>query len=416
MKITKVIGREIFDSRGFPTIECEIGLEEGITVAAASPSSIFPGAYEVTQLRDGDVRLFGKGVAKAIEKLETVIAPQLIGKEPAVVEMDLLMTELDGTEDKSNLGGNTIFAASSALLKAQAFLEEIEPFELIAHLCDQSSVSIPFPLFTLVNGGIFADTHLKLQELMLVPNGAGSFRESMELAATIYHTLRALLLKKGFRIAVGDEGGMTPDITDVQELLDLTMEAIEITQAQDAVSLGLNIAASHLYDAKTGLYSWQDEQYTAEGMIAWYEKLAQSYPLYSIEDGLASSDVSGWQALTKSLGESVHIVGGDIFASSPYRIASAIENQSATAAAIQPHQIGTITEALQAINLCREHGMLTMLSSSAGETNETLIVDIAVGASAGHLKAGAPCRGERLAKYNHLLRIEDSLMLSLLAS
>lgn len=414
MKITKVIGREIFDSRGFPTIECEIGLEEGIAVTASAPSSLSKGSYEVTELRDGDIRLFGKGVTDAIEKLETVIAPLLLGKEPSVVEMDLMMIEIDGTEDKSNLGSNAMLAASSALVKAQAVLEEVEPFELIAHLCDQTSVAIPFPMFTLINGGMYADTHLKLQELMLVPTGSGSFRESMELGATIYHSLRALLLKKDFRIATGDEGGLTPDITDIKQLLDLVMEAIEITQAQESVSLALNVAASHLYDAKTAKYSWQDEQYSTDGMIAWYEKLAKSYPLYSIEDGLAYNDIDGWQALTKTLGDSVHIVGGDIFAGNPYRIAEGIEKQFASAAIIQPQQIGTITETLQAINLCKEHGMLTMISGAAGETNDTLIVDIAIGTSAGHIKAGAPCRGERVAKYNHLLRIEDSLMFSLL--
>ena len=416
MNITRVIGREIFDSRGFPTIECEIALEENISVKASVPSSIVNEPGAVNDLRDGGTHIFGRGVSKAVEKLETVIAPHLVEKEPSLVEMDLLMIEIDGTPNKSNLGSNTMLAVSSALAKAQAIVEGLEPFELIAHLCDQNNVSIPFPLFTLVDGGMHADTNLKLQELMIVPTGAQSFRESMNLAVTIYHTLRAMLYKKGLRVATGDTGGFAPEISDVNEILDLVMEAIEMNGARDDVSLALDIAASDLYDTKTLTYSWQNSEYSTEGMIAWYEKLVASYPIYSIEDGLAQSDSAGWQQLTKTLGESTYIVGDALFSSNPYSISEGIEQQLATGSIIKPAQIGTLTEALQSINLCREHGMIPIISHCAGETNNSLIVDIAVGTSAGHFKAGAPCHGERVAKYNRLLRIEDSLMFSLLTA
>lgn len=415
MKITRVSGREIFDSRGFPTIECEIVLEEGFVVTGSSPNSIYTD-YQARALYDQDARIFGKSVAKSIENLETIIAPQLIGKEPSVVELDLLMLELDGTPDKSRLGANTIFSASSAILKAQAIVEELEPFELVAHLCDQSSVSIPFPLFTLIDGGICADTYLPLQEIMIVPKGAGSFRESMELGVVIYHTLRSLLAKKDFRIALGEYGGMTPDISDVNQILDLVMESIELNNANDTVALALNIGASYLYDIKTQIYSWQDKRYNVDGMIKWYEKIIQSYPIYSLQDGISNRDIEGWKILTQTLGEVTHIVGGDVFATSPERIIDGIEKQLVNAVALQPYQIGTITEALQAVTLCKDNELLTMLEAAIGETNDTLIVDIAVGVSAGHIKAGAPCRGERVAKYNQLLRIEDSLMFSLLTS
>ncbi len=414
MKITRVSGREIYDSRGFPAIECEVELEEGFVVAASAPNSIVHADYQARALYDHDARIFGKGVSKAIENLDTILAPQLIGKEPSVVELDLLMLELDDTPDKSKIGANAIFAASSAILRAQAVIEELEPFELVAHLCDQSQVSIPFPLFTLIDGGICADTYLPIQEVMIVPKGAGSFRESMELGATIYHTLRSLLAKKDFRIAVGDHGGMAPDISDVGQLLDLVMEAIELNGAQETIALSLNVAASQLYDTKTQIYSWQDKRYNIDGLIAWYEKIVQSYPIYSLQDGMSNRDAEGWKLLMQTLGASVHLVGGALFASSPERIAQGIEEQYANAVALQPHHVGTITEALQAITLCKDNDLLTILEAASGETNDSIIVDIAIGASAGHIKSGAPCRGERLAKYNQLLRIEDSLMFSIL--
>ena len=414
MKIAKVTGREIFDSRGIPTIECELWLENGIAVRSSVPSGTSRGSFEATELRDGGKRLMGKGVSKAIDKIENIIAPILIDKEPEVVEMDMNMIELDGTENKSNLGANTMLAVSMAVLRAQAVINETEVYEFIAHLCNQSSVSIPFPMFNVLNGGLHADNTLQMQEIMIVPTGAQSFRESFELATCVFQALRTLLIKKGHCVGVGYEGGFTPQLTDVHEALDLVMEAIAITKTTSQMKLSVDVAANQFFDPSTQKYNWQGSKLTADKMIEYYVKLAKDYPLYSIEDGLSESDWEGWQALTKKMGDKVQIVGDDIFVTNPYRISQGIEDSVATAAVIKPNQIGTITETLQAINLCKEHGMQVVISHRSGETEDTFIVDLAVGTSAGHIKAGGPSRGERIAKYNQLLRIEDALMMSLL--
>lgn len=414
MKIAKVVGREIFDSRGIPTLECELWLDSGIAVRSSVPSGTSRGSFEAIELRDGGARLGGKGVSKAIDKLENVIAPMLLDKEPEIVEMDMAMIDLDGTENKSNLGANTMLAASIAILRAQAAVNEIEAYEFIAHLCNQTSVSIPFPMFNILNGGLHGDNNLQMQEIMIVPTGAQSFRESFEIATMIFHNLRTILIKNGLAAGVGYEGGFVPHVTDVHQALDLVMQAIQASKASGHIQLALDIAANQLYDPTLSKYNWQGKALTSSQMIEYYAQLAKEYPLYSIEDGLAESDWEGWQELNKALSDNVQIVGDDLFVTNPYRIAQAIEDDVATAAIIKPNQIGTITETLQSINLCKENGMQTIVSHRSGETEDTFIVDLAVGTSAGHIKAGAPSRGERIAKYNQLLRIEDTLMLSLL--
>lgn len=414
MNISKVIGREIYDSRGIPTIECEITLENGQTFRGSAASGTSKGSYEAFELRDNDKRLMGKGVSKAIEKLESIIAPELVGQAPEVVEMDMHLIDLDGTENKSNLGANTLIATSIAVVKAQAAVTGIEVFELLAHLCDQRSVSIPFPLFNVINGGVHARTSLPIQEIMIVPVGAATFRESMEWAVKIFNTLGELLLKQGERITVGYEGGYAPDFSDVNQALDLVMEAIAINKGDEDVLLALDFAANQFFDFDAQKYQWGGKKLTTEKMLDYYMKLAKKYPLYAIEDPFAESDWEGWQALTKELEDDVQVVGDDIFATNPYRISQGIENKAATAAIIKPNQIGTVTETLQSINLCKEYGMQTVISHRSGETEDTFIVDLVVGTSGGHIKAGGPSRGERVAKYNQLLRIEDSLMLSLM--
>lgn len=417
MKITKVTGREIYDSRGFPTIECELALEDGAIVRASAPTGQSKSNFSAKELRDGDSRLYGMGVSKAVAKLENEIAPLLIGSKPELVELDLRMLECDGTDDKSNLGSNTIMAASVAILKAQAVVAQIELYEMIAFLCEMESVSLPFPMFNLINGGAHADNVLQTQEFMIMPVGAESFRSAMEIATVVFHTLHDILKKREKVIAVGDEGGYAIDFAHEDEAFEFLMMAIEAVKPviEGDIVIALDVAATQFYDAEKKLYSWYNEYKTAEEMIALYKNWCEKYPIYSIEDGLADTQWDHWITLTQQLGEKVQIVGDDIFASNPQRIARGIEQSVANATIIKPNQVGTITETLQSIKLCKEYGMNTVVSHRSGETNDTFIVDLAVGTSAGQIKAGGPSRGERIAKYNQLLRIEDALMLSLLS-
>lgn len=415
MKITNIVAREIFDSRGLPTIECQIMLESGMYVISSVPSGLSRGNYEVCELRDGGTRLLGLGVEKARENIENIIAPALIGKEPDMVATDLYMIDLDGTEDKSKLGGNAILAVSMAMCKAQAAFNGIEPFELIADLCEFDSVTLPVPMFNLINGGVHANNNLMIQEFMIIPTGRRSYRLCLESAVTVFHQLKYLLQHKGKSLAIGDEGGFGPDVEDEREALDLIMEAIHLSNDQDEeFVIALDVAASQFYNVKEKIYSWDDKKYTAQDLINLYENLTQEYPIYAIEDGLSDTDWDGWIEMRKQLGEHIHLIGDDIFATNPYRIAQGIEEEIADTTIIKPNQIGTITETLQAIKLCKEHNMNLVVSHRSGETNDTFIVDLAVGVSANHIKAGGCCRGERMAKYNQLLRIEDSLIFSLL--
>lgn len=415
MKITNIVAREIFDSRGLPTIECQIMLDSGIYVVSSVPSGLSRGNYEVCELRDGGTRLLGLGVEKAREHIENIIAPALIGKEPDMVATDLYMIDLDGTEDKSRLGGNAILAVSIAMCKAQAASNDIESFELIADLCEFDSVTLPVPMFNLISGGVHANNNLMIQEFMIIPTGRRSYRLCLEAAVTVFHQLKYLLQHKGKSLAIGDEGAFAPDLEDEREALDLIMEAIHLSNDEEGeFVIALDVAASQFYDLKQKIYSWDDKKYTTQDLIGLYEQLTKEYPIYAIEDGLSDTDWDGWVEMRKQLGDDIHLIGDDIFATNPYRIAQGIEEEIADTTIIKPNQIGTITETLQAIKLCKEHNMNIIASHRSGETNDTFIVDLAVGVSANHIKAGGCCRGERMAKYNQLLRIEDTLMFSLL--
>ena len=419
MKITSVSAREIFDSRGFPALECEIVLDESVPLTASVPSGASCGPYEAFEMRDRDSdRLMGFGLQKAIQILEGEIAPELIGRKPDVVEFDLKMIEMDGTPQKIRLGGNTMLAVSMALCKAQAYANELQTYELIAQLCDFESVSLPFPMFNIINGGAHAQTGMQIQEFMIVPTGASSFRASLELATIVFHTLGELLRKQGKITGVGDEGGYAVAFLNEREALDNIMEAINFSgvDREGDFVLALDIAASQFYDPITKLYNWRNTPTTSQELIQEYVSLAAHYPLYSIEDGLGYDDHEGWQALTEALGEKLQIVGDDLFATNPHRIAEGMEKGLANAAVIKPNQIGTVIETLQAVKLCKEHGFNTVVSHRSGETNDTFIVDLAVGTSAGQIKAGGPSRGERMAKYNEMLRIEDNLVLGVFES
>ncbi len=412
MKITKIIGREIFDSRGMPTLECEITLDSQLRVCASVPSGTSQSPFQAMELRDGGERLFGYGVSKAIDKIENVITPMLIGQEPDLVTMDMQLIELDATENKSQLGANTLLAVSMALCRAQAAVHEMEPYELIAHICGLESVSMPFPLFNLINGGFHAHNGLTIQEFMIMPVGAKSFRESVEQAVIIFHNLKKILKEHGRSTAVGEEGGIGTVFADDIEALDFLMEAITTSgiEGNEGIVLALDVAASHMYDPRTQQYTWQDQTLTSQELIALYGQLAETYPIYSIEDGLAATDINGWQQFMGQLGEHLQIVGDDLFGTNTQRIVDIGQQLLVNSAVIKPSQLGTVTETLQAIKTCKELDINPIISHRSGETNDTFIVDLAIGTNVGQFKAGGCSRGERWAKYNQMMRIEDTLM------
>ena len=419
MKIKKVTGREIFDSRGVPTLECELTLEDDseqlYSITSSVPSGASIGKYEALELRDRKKRLHGKGVTKAIENLETVIAPTLIGKKPDVVALDTKMIKLDGTENKSKLGANTILAASLAVLRAQAVANRMEPFELITELCGIEEIAIPIPMFNVINGGMHAPNKLDFQEFMIIPTGQSNFRSAMEASLEVFYTLKSLLIKKGFHPYVGDEGGFAPEIKNETQALDLIMEAIEKTKnAEGNFVIGVDVAASHLYDSKTKKYTIGEKKYSYQELIPLYEKLIEKYPIMYIEDGFDQDDWKGWKAFASQFGQKIQIIGDDLFATNIQRIFKGLEEQAANGALIKPNQIGTVTETLQAIMACKEHDLSSVISHRSGETNDDIIVDIAIGSVAGQIKAGGLMRGERLAKYNRMLRIEDLLTMQVM--
>lgn len=418
MKITKVMAREIFDSRGMPTVQCDLLLDDKVQVSASVPSGISKSFYEAVELRDGADRLLGQGVTRAVENIENIIGGQILGKEPNGVEMDLQIIALDGTEDKSYLGANATLAASMAIYKAQAIIEELELYELISYIFGSQSVALPFPMFNMINGGAHANNNLQIQEFMVVPVGATNFRDSMEVAFTIFHEIKDILNKRGVSIAVGDEGGFAPFFKDDFEALDIINQAIEIVSEKTGSRcvIALDIAATQFYDTQRNSYLWARQPLAPEELLNVYSEMIKKYPIYSIEDPFAQDDWTSWTAITKALDDKVQIVGDDIFATNLYRISQGVDKQVANAAVIKPNQVGTITESLHAIKLCKAAQMGTVISHRSGETCDTFIADLAVGTSSGQIKAGGFSRGERLAKYNRLLKIEDDLTLSLLNS
>lgn len=415
MKITKVIGREIYDSRGWPTLQCELILDDSVSIVSYVPSGLSRSKYEARELRDGGKRLWGMGVVKAIEHLEEGVAPLLIGQKPEAIELDQKILELDGTPDKSHLGSNVTLAASMALYKAQAYVEEIELFELIAYISGNDTVALPFPFFNVINGGLHAQNNLQIQEFMLVPLGAHNFRESLEIGMTGFHELKNMLMRYGKATSVGDEGGFAPtNLTDQEalEILSELLEKLEITHGNKCV-IALDIAASRFYNPSQKNYIFEGQTLSSTDMVGWYKDLISQYPVFSVEDPLSEDDWHGWQLLTQELGSQIQIAGDDLFATNPLRIEAGIKNQWATSAIIKPNQIGTITETLQAIKICKNNNFNTIVSHRSGETEDSFIADLAVGSNAGQIKAGGCCRSERLAKYNRLLEIEDLLLSTL---
>jgi enolase len=409
-RIEEVSALEILDSRGNPTIEVTIVLDSGITGRAAAPSGASTGRFEAVELRDKNAhRYFGKGVQIAVNNVQEIIAKAIIDMNVFdQSSLDAHLLELDGTKEKSRLGANAILAVSLAAAKAGANALNIPLFRYIGGL---SGSLLPVPLMNIVNGGKHAEDGVDFQEFMIVPHGAKSFSEALQWGAEIYHSLQKVLKKRGLSCGVGDEGGFAPSLGTNEEALALIVEAIELAgrKAGQEIGLALDPASSEFYvDGKYQL-SKEKKALSSEEMVAYYEHLVQKYPIVSIEDGLAEEDWDGWAYLTRQLGDKIQLVGDDIFVTNTSRIQRGIETSVANAVLIKPNQIGTLTETLAAINLAKANNYANVLSHRSGETEDTTISDIAVAVACGQIKTGAPCRGERTAKYNQLLRIERDL-------
>jgi enolase len=409
-KIKKVKAREIVDSRGNPTVEVDVVLDNGLIGRAAVPSGASTGTREAVELRDGDKkRYLGKGVLKAVENVNKIIAPELIGKNPKKQkEIDYLMIKLDGTENKARLGANAILGVSLAVAKAAAY-DEGKP--IYQYLGGKDAVRLPIPFLNILNGGKHADNNVDIQEFMIAPIGAPSFREALRYACEVYHTLKGILKAKGLSTSVGDEGGFAPNLSRNEEAIEVIIAAIEKAGYKPGkdVAIVLDPAASEFYQDGKYLLKADNKSLSSEEMVDYYAGLVSKYPIISLEDGLAENDWDGWKILTKKLGEKIQLVGDDIFVTNPKILAEGIKQGIANAVLIKLNQIGTITETLETINLAKKSGYSCMFSHRSGETEDSFLADITVATNAGQLKTGAPARSERLAKYNQLLRIEEEL-------
>jgi len=407
-KILNVIGREILDSRGNPTVEAEIVLESGEVGIACSPSGASTGSREALELRDGDKnRYFGKGVLKAVNNINHIIRPKVIGLDVNDQKnIDQIMLDLDGTENKENLGANSILAVSLAVVKAAAKANNQSLFEQIG-----SGTMLPVPMMNIINGGEHADNNVDIQEFMILPVGASSFSEALRCGAEIFHSLKSVLSTKGLSTAVGDEGGFAPNLGSNEEALQAIAESVEkagYKLGQD-VYLGLDVASSEFY--KDGKYELAGEgkSLTSEEFACYLEDWVNRYPIISIEDGMDESDWDGWKILTEKLGKRIQLVGDDLFVTNTKILAEGIEKNIANSILIKVNQIGTLTETLAAIKMAHDAGYTVVASHRSGETEDTTIADLAVATNAGQIKTGSLCRSDRVAKYNELLRIEEKL-------
>jgi enolase len=406
-KIKGVKARQILDSRGNPTVEADLFLENGFWGRAAVPSGASTGKFEAVELRDGGKKFSGKGVSKAVENVNLVIAPKIIGKEADdQAGIDRLMIELDGTPNKGNLGANSILAVSMALARAAAASHNLP---LYRYLGGAGANILPVPLMNVINGGMHADNNLDIQEFMIVPAGAPSFSEGYRMAAEVFQTLKKVLKEKGCSTSVGDEGGFAPTVNSNREGIELILTAIQKAGYKPGkdISLALDCAASSFYE--DGSYVFEKKKVGAEKMIAYYRELVSDYPIISIEDGLAEDDWDGWTKLTVALGDKIQLIGDDLFVTNKVRLEEGIAKKAANSILIKLNQIGSVTETLLTIETAGKAGYTSVISHRSGETEDTFIADLAVAIGAGQLKTGSLSRTERLAKYNQLLRIEEEL-------
>lgn len=416
-KIKHVSAREILDSRGNPTVEVEIITESGASAIASVPSGASTGEYEAHELRDEEKRYMGKGVEKAVTNINTRISDRLVGMNVfEQASIDKMLTEADGTKNKSKFGANAILGVSLAVARAAANSLKMPLYRYIG---GTNAKELPLPMMNIMNGGCHADNTVDLQEFMIAPVGADSFKNCLEMCAEIYHTLKKLLSEKNLSTGVGDEGGFAPNLASSSEVLDFLVEAIKGAgyKPYDDVKIAIDAAASELFDDSTELYYFPGESKmtgrevyrNSEEMVQYYEELIKNYPIYSIEDGLDENDMKGWKVLTYRLGDKIQLVGDDLFVTNTNRLSDGIKDGIANAILIKYNQIGTLTEALDAIEMAKKAGYNTVISHRSGETEDSFIADLAVAVNARQIKTGAPCRGERTAKYNQLLRIEGEL-------
>ena len=405
--LKSVTAREILDSRGNPTIEVEVRLEDKSIGRAAVPSGASTGAFEAAELRDGGSRYLGKGVETAVKNVALKIAPAVIGMQADDQRLlDEKMIALDGTKNKSSLGANAILGVSLATARAAAISSNQSLFK---YLGGGSAKTLPVPMMNILNGGAHADTNVDIQEFMIAPIGAQSFKESLRWGAEIYHSLKSVLKKKGLATSIGDEGGFAPNLESNRAALDLILVAIENAgfKAGTQIALAMDVAATEFFE--DGKYKFEGKALTSEQMIAYYSELVSAYPLVSIEDPLDEDDWSGWAKLTAELGEKIQIVGDDLFVTNLERLTKGIESKTANALLVKVNQIGSLTETIDAVNLAHKNNYKSMMSHRSGETEDTTIADLAVALNCGQIKTGAPARSERVAKYNQLLRIEEEL-------
>ena len=416
-EIIRVKGREILDSRGNPTVEAEVELECGAIGRASVPSGASTGKFEAAELRDGGGRYLGKGVKKAVEHINKDLAEEVMFENAMDQKrIDRLLCEADGTENKEKLGANAILAVSLATARAAASALDIPLYRYLGGVIGHD---LPIPMMNILNGGKHADNTVDLQEFMIMPTGASNFSEGLRMCAEIYHTLKSILKKDGYSSAVGDEGGFAPNLKDSEAVLSYMVRAIRETGYEPGadVKIAIDAAASELYNEQTGMYEFEGEstmrgikvERTTEQMVDYFRCLAAGFPICSIEDALDEEDWRGWQLLTKALGDKVQLVGDDLFVTNKKRLEKGIELHAGNAILIKVNQIGTLSESLEAIETAKRAGFKTVISHRSGETEDTFIADLAVAVNAGQIKTGAPCRSERVSKYNELLRIEEKI-------
>lgn len=406
--IVGVQGREILDSRGNPTLEVEVLLEGGALGRAAVPAGASTGTHEAVELRDLDQKIYGgKSVRRAVENVNTKIAPRVIGKDALEQsQLDQLLVDLDGSPQKRNLGANAILGVSLAIAKAGANAMQLP---LYRYLGGTKASLLPVPLMNVINGGAHADNGLEIQEFLLVPAGAPSFQEALRWGTEVFHTLKKILQERKLSTSVGDEGGFAPLLRGNEAALDVITEAIQKADykpGQD-IFLALDVAATGFY--KNGKYEFEGKSLSGEALALRYEKWISRYPIISIEDGLAEDDWQAWTQLTQSLGKKIQLIGDDLFVTNPVRLIQGFQEKAANAILIKPNQIGTLSETIETIELAKRNGYSAIISHRSGETEDTTIADLAVAVNAGQIKSGPPCRSERVAKYNQLLRIEEEL-------
>lgn len=409
--IVDVYAREILDSRGNPTVEVEVLLESGAFGRADVPSGASTGEHEAIELRDGDSRFMGKGVLKAVQNVNDIIAPRLVGEDAMdQAYIDNIMIELDGTDNKENLGANAILGVSMAVARAAA---DYLGIPLYMYLGGANARRLPAPMMNILNGGSHADNNVDLQEFMIYPAGAENFAEALRMGAEVFHNLKKVLKEKGLNTSVGDEGGFAPNLKSNEEALQVIVEAAGRTgyTLGKELFIALDAAASEFYNKEDGLYHLASEgkKLTAAQMVDLYESWLEKYPIISIEDGLDENDWKGWKLMNERLGKKIQLVGDDLFVTNPIRLQRGIEEKSANAILIKLNQIGSVTETLETIELAKLNGFKSVISHRSGETEDTFIADLAVATGVGQIKTGSASRSDRIAKYNQLLRIEDEL-------